>query len=119
MAKTVKIQNSFEILDADGSRALQRKTADSVSVEENSAHFPQKIAASQVNVPINFGGVTNAKRIFVRTNVEVTLKLNQSGDTGFPFGPGDGVLMSQTGITAMFVTTGGSETEFEAVVSGD
>ena len=119
MAKTVKIDARYQVLAADGSQCATKKTADSLSVQENSAHFPQKIAGAVIDLPIQFGGVANAKRVFIRTNAEVTLKINDVTDTGFPFGPGDGYLMSQTGITSMFVSTGPSETEFEAILSGD
>ena len=119
MSKTVKIEARFQVLDADGTAAATKKTTDSLVVEENASHFPQKIAGAQNNVPIQFGGVANAKRVFIRTNAEVTLKINDINDTGFPFGPGDGIFMSQTGITGMWVSTGPSETLFEAILSGD
>lgn len=119
MAKTVKIEARYQVLAADGSQCLNKKTSDQLSVEENAAHFPEKIAALTADHPIQFGGVANAKRVFIRTDQEVTLKINDVTDTGFPFGPGDGYLMSATGINSMFVTTGGSETRFEAILSGD
>lgn len=119
MAKTVKIDARYQVLAADGTSEANKKTADSLSVEENASHFPQKIAGAVIDLAIQFGGVANAKRVFIRTNAEVTLKINDAGNTGFPFGPGDGYLMSATGITSMFVSTGPSETEFEAILSGD
>jgi len=37
----------------------------------------------------------------------------------FSFGPGDGILMSENGITALFVTSGANSTELEAIIAGD
>jgi len=119
VSKTVKIQAQFQVIDADGTQAINRVTRDEVTIEEGTGVFPEKIAANTVDHPVQFSGVTNGKRVFLRSNQEVTLKINNLGDIGFPFGPGDGYLTSYTGITALYVTTGGSETEFEAVVTGD
>ena len=119
MSKTVKINAQFQVIDADGTQGINRVTRDEVAIEEGTGVFPEKIAASTTDHPIQFAGVTNGKRVFLRSNQEVTLKIDNAGDTGFKFGPGDGFLTSATGITALYVTTGGSETEFEAVVTGD
>jgi hypothetical protein len=119
VAKTVKMQGTFEVLDASGHQESKKTTRDETSVEEASAHFPWKIAGSEVDQEITFGGVALAKRIFIRCDQEITLKLENQTDTGFKFGPGDGWFTSYSGITGMWVTTGANETLFEATICGD
>lgn len=116
--KTVRIQGTFEIVTADGTVEAKKVLNNLIQITEASQVFPQLIDGGQNNVAINFGGVSLAKRIFLRTNFPVTLKINQNTDTGFSFGPGDGVLMSDNGITALFVTTLSNPTEVEAIVVG-
>jgi hypothetical protein len=119
VAKTVKIQSTFEVIDASGNQDIRKVTRDELSIEEGSAYFPVKIAASTTDYPVNFEGVALGKRIFIRSDQAVTLKVQNQGDAGFPFGPGDGWLPSTAGITGMWVTTGPVETRFEAIVVGD
>lgn len=119
MAKTVKLQSTFEVIDASGNQELRKVTRDEVQIEEGSAYFPVKIPAATTDYPINFEGVGVGKRIFIRSDQVVTLKIQNQGDAGFLFGPGDGWLSSSgTGITGMWVTTT-VETRFEAVITGD
>jgi hypothetical protein len=119
MAKTVKITGTFEVVNAANTVEAKKVIRDEKSVEEATQHFPHKIAANQADVQIGFGGVAQAKRVYVRVNQEVTLKINQSTDTGFPFGPGDGYFSSYSGITGIWITTGPNETELEAIITGD
>jgi len=118
VSKTVKMQSTFEVIDASGTQEIRKVTRDETSIEEGSAYFPVKIAPSTVNYPVNFEGVAVAKRIFIRSDQAVTLKVQNIADVGFPFGPGDGWL-SSAGITGMWITTGLVETRFEAVITGE
>jgi len=68
---------------------------------------------------VGFGGVTLAKRVFLRTNFPVMIKFDSLVAPAFSFGPGDGILMSENGITALFVTSGPNATELEAIIAGD
>ncbi len=119
MAKTVKIQGTFEVLNAAKTIEAKKVTADEVQLDCAVQHFPAKLDPNITNFELPLGGVARAKRVFIRTNYEVTLKLNQQTDTGFPFGPGDGSFMSTSGITAVYVSTGANETEVELVAVGD
>ena len=65
------------------------------------------------------GGVAQAKKLMLRVDNEVTLKLNNVGDTGFTFGPGDMWLETASGITGIFVSTGPNVTLFEAIITGE
>jgi len=118
MAKTVKIQGSFEVINTAKTVEAKKVLNDEVSIDEATQLFPQKILASQTDVQLSMGGVAQAKRVFLRSSQEVTLKLNHSTDDGFPFGPGDGIFCSYTGITAIYVTTGANDTELEAIITG-
>ena len=119
MAKTVKIEGTFEVLNA--SSTIEAKKVTKIEEQHPCAvqHFPAKIAASQTNAELPLGGVARAKKVFIRTDYEVTLKFNQQTDTGFPFGPGDGYFSSQSGITAVFLNTGANETTVELIAVGD
>lgn len=120
MAKTVKIQSTFEVVDASGELDARKVTREEVSIEEGSAYFPVKIPALTTDYVVNFEGVSVGTRIFIRSDQQITLKIQNIGDTGFLFGPGDGWLPSSgTGITGMWVTTGPVETKFEAIITGE
>jgi len=119
VAKTIKVESSVRVLNAAQTVEGQSIIKEEVSVEEVTQVFPMKIAAMQVDVSLPFGGVAQAKRITLTTSQEVTLKINNLADIGFPFGPGTGFLPSNTGITALYVSTGANETEVNAIVSGN
>jgi len=68
--------------------------------------FPQNIPAGTLDFSLNMGGVSLAKWVLLEIDKEVTLKLNQSApDLGFP-AKGIVLLQSESGISAVFVTTG-------------
>src|SRR5277367_5290294 len=108
--KHVRIQGTFEIVNERGDVEAKKVFNDVRPVTEASQVFPQTIPGNTLNLPISFGGVTLAKRIFLKTNFPVTVKFNQSTDTGFSVGVGDNILMSDNGITALFVSTGPNPT---------
>lgn len=116
--KTVRIQGTFEIITADGTVEAKKVINNVLCVTEAAQVFPQTIAGNTINSPISFGGVQLAKRVFLRTNFPVTVKFNQSTDTGFSVGVGDNLLMSDNGITALFISTGPNPTDVEAIVVG-
>ena len=119
MAKTVKLEGTFEVLNA--AKTIEAKKVTKIEALHDCAvqHFPSKVAASATNFELSLGGVARAKKVFIRTNYEVTLKFNQQTDTGFPFGPGDGWLTNESGITGVWVNTGANETEIELIAVGD
>lgn len=92
---------------------------DTLLVSEVTQHFPMVIAGNSIDQQVSFGGVALAKRIFLRTNFPVSVKFNSVVAPPFSFGPGDGVLMSENGITALYVTAGPNNTELEAIIAGD
>ncbi len=118
-SKTVKINGTFQIYNAAGTVEAQKVLSDTLLVSEVTQHFPMIIAGSAIDVAVGFGGVTLAKRIFLRTNFPVSIKFNSLVAPSFSFGPGDGILMSENGITAIFVTAGANSTELEAIIAGD
>jgi hypothetical protein len=116
--KTVRIQGTFEISTADGTIECKKVVNNILQVTEASQVFPQTVAGNQNNVPISFGGVTLAKRIFLRVSNPVTVKFNQSTDTGCSIGVGDNLIMSDNGITALYISTGPNPTDVEAIIVG-
>jgi len=118
-AKTVKINGTFQIYNAAATIEAQKVLNDTLLVSEVTQHFPMIVAGNAVDQPVGFGGVALAKRIFLRTNFPVSIKFNSVVAPAFSFGPGDGILMSENGITALFVTSGSNSTELEAIIAGD
>jgi hypothetical protein len=118
-AKTVKINGTFQVYNAAATIEAQKILNDTLLVSEVTQHFPMVIAGGAVDKPVGFGGVELAKRLFLRTNFPVMLKFDSLVAPAFSFGPGDGILMSENGITALFVTAGPNATELEAIIAGD
>jgi hypothetical protein len=118
-SKTVKINGTFQVFNAAGTIEAQKVLNDTLLVSEVTQHFPQVIAGNAVDVQVSFGGVTLAKRIFLRSNFPISIKFNSVVAPSFSFGPGDGILTSENGITALFVTAGPNSTELEAIIAGD
>jgi hypothetical protein len=119
MSKTVKFEGTFDVRNEAQTIEAKKVVRDEVEIDEATQHFPQKVAGSTTDHPINMGGVTLCKRLLLWTDYEVTLKLSEITDTGFKFGPGYGVLPSSSGITGIWITTGPNETQVEAIVTGD
>ena len=117
--KTVKVNGTFQIYNAASTVEAQKVLNDTLIVSEVTQHFPMVIAGNTVDQPVSFGGVQLAKRIFMRTNFPVGVKFNSIVAPSFSFGAGDGILMADNGITAMFITTGPNSTELEAIIAGD
>lgn len=119
MAKTVKIKGTFEIFNDTGVIEAKKVINSDLVISEATQHFPQKIAPGEVDLQIGFGGVAQAKRIFIRVSHAVTVKFDQASDIGSSMGPGDAIVMSDTGITAMYISTGVNETELEVIIAGE
>ena len=118
VTKTVKIYGTFEISTPDGTIECKKVINNIVQVTEAAQVFPQTIPGTTMNAQISFGGVTLAKRIFLRVNFPVTVKFNQNTDTGCSIGVGDNLIMSDNGITALYVSTGANPTDVEAIIVG-
>lgn len=118
-AKNVKINGTFQVVNVAGTIEAQKVLNDTLQVNEVTQHFPQLVAGNSVDAQISFGGVALAKRLYLKTNFPVTIKFDSVVAPGFSFGPGDGILMSENGLTAMYVTTGPNETMLEAIIAGD
>jgi hypothetical protein len=120
MAKTVKIVGTFEVYDASKCLEAKRKLNEETTHGCASQQFPIKIDPGLTNFQIPLGGVVKAKRLFLRTSQEVTLKIHLETETGFPFGPGDMIIPSTTGIDGLWVNTPASGiTEFEVIALGE
>jgi len=118
-AKQIKVNATFQIVNAAGTVEVQKIIADQLTVSEVSVFFPQVVPGNTVAKQIAFGGVTLAKRIFLSSTWPITVFFNSPLGPGFPFGAGSGWLENDNGITSMFVTTGPNATEIEAVIAGD
>ena len=119
-SKTVKVQGTFEVYRSDGTISPKKVLLDlATTVEQVQDSDPWKVPGSTVNQQISFGGVALAKYIYLKTNYQVTVKVEQSVDIGFPW-LGAGIIPSKgDGITGLWITTGPNETCVEVVVCGD
>ena len=120
MAKTVKWQGSFTTVDASNVASPNKVIKDlDLTVAQVQCSDPMQIPGGTTDFSVPFGQITVGRRIYLETDQEVTVKLNQNTDIGFPW-QGAGVIPAgPTGITALFITTGGSTTEIQFYVAGD
>ena len=119
MAKTVKIAASFESIESTTkSQEAKQVISDSADYDCVTTHQPLKVAGSSTNFQISLGGVTLAKRIFINTDFEVLVKFNVNTEAGFNL-KGGLITMNNSGITALFVTTGANETTINMIAAGD
>jgi len=119
MALGVKIDsNNFIIEDLDTKvKLVQEPLAVATEVFSVSEFTYQeiKVAASQTDFAINFGGVSpNAKRIFMKSNKELSVKLNSSGNSSFKL---NGTFFSSGDIASIFVTTALEEVTLKVIVA--
>lgn len=118
-SKTVKIQATFAIQDATGVNSPNKIIKDlDLTISQVASGDPYCVSGSTVDFQVPFGAITNAKRVFLSTDNEVTVKINQQGDTGFPW-KGSGILSSESGITGIWITTGPNDTNVSVVIAGD
>lgn len=106
-------------MDAGGVASPNKPIKDlSLTVGQVQCSDPMCIPGSTVDFSIPFGAITGGKRIYIKTDQSVVVKFNQNTDTGFSW-KGEGVVPSEEGITAIFITTGANDTNVEIVVAGD
>ena len=119
-SKTVKIQGTFAVVDAASVASPNKVLKDlDLVVGQVQTSDPMCIVGSTTDFSIPFGAITSAKRIYLKTDQPVTLKIDNIADTGFQW-QGAGILTSgTTGISALYVTTGATDTNVEVVVAGD
>ena len=118
-SKTVKFQGSFAVYDAGGVASPNKTIKDlTLVVGQVQSSDPMCIPGVSTDFPVPFGAITLAKRIYIKTDQSVTIKFNQNTDTGFSW-KGEGVVSSEDGVTAIFITTGANDTNVEIVVAGD
>lgn len=117
-SKVVKVYGTFEIQTSDGYIECKKVMNNMISITEATQVFPQTIPGLSTKVQLSFGGVSLAKRIFLRVNYPVTVQFDQSSDEGYSVGVGECVFMSDNGITSIYITTGPNPTNVEAVIAG-
>jgi hypothetical protein len=118
-SKTVKYQGSFAVHDAANVASPNKAIKDlTLTVGQVQTMDPGCIPGSTTDFVVPFGAITLAKRIYIKTDQSVTLKVGLITETGFAWN-GEGVLSSSAGIVALFITTGANDTNVEIVVAGD
>jgi len=118
-SKTVKYQGSFSVHDASNVASPNKPIKDlTLTVGQVQSSDPMCIPGSTTDFSVPFGALTLAKRIYIKTDQSVTMKFNQNTDTGFSW-KGEGVIPSENGVTAVFISTGANDTNVEIVVAGD
>lgn len=119
-SKTVKFQGSFAVHDASNIASPNKPIKDlTLTVGQVQSSDPMCISGSSVDFQVPFGAITAAKRIYIKTDQPVTLKVGAPTEVGFEW-QGEGVLSSgSTGIPALYITTGATDTNVEIVVAGD
>ena len=119
-SKTVKFQGSFAVVDAGGVSSPNKPIKDlTLTVSQGQSADPMCIPGATTDFSVPFGAITTAKRIYIKTDLPVTLKVNLNTETGFQW-QGEGVLSSgSTGISALYISTGATDTNVEIVIAGD
>jgi len=115
--RTVEVVLTFKVKSPDNVDLATRVIQKTANLDQATQLFPQNIAASQSNVQLDLGGVTQAKWVLLEVDHEVTLKLNQNTDTGFPCS-GVYLVESDSGITSIFVSTGANATCVQLLAVG-
>jgi hypothetical protein len=119
VTKTVKFQGTFAVVDATNVPSPNKFIKDlTLAVDQVQSSDPMVIPAATTDFVIPFGGITVGKRVYLKTDQEVTIKFNEITDDGFPW-RGEGVVPSDSGITGIWISTGPNATTVEIVVAGD
>lgn len=118
--KSVKIEGTFKLQDAAGVVSPNKVLKDlDLTVTQVQISDPITITGSTTNYVIPFGEINAAKRIYLKTDQPVTLKIGLITETGFQW-QGAGILSSgSTGIAGLWITTGPTDTNVEVVIAGD
>ena len=118
-SKTVKFQGTFAVHDAAGVASPNKAIKDlNLSVDQVQSSDPMCLAGVTTDFAIPMGAITIGKRVYIKTDHEVTIKFNQITDVGFPW-KGEGVVPSDSGIIGIWVSTGPNDTNVEIVIAGD
>lgn len=118
-SKTVKYQGSFAVHNAANVASPNKPIKDlTLTVGQVQSMDPGCIPGSTTDFVVPFGAITLAKRIYIKTDQEITLKVHAISETGFPWF-GEGVLSSTSGIVGLWITTGANDTNVEIVIAGD
>lgn len=119
MPRTVKIQASFQVVNASGVVSPNETIKElDLQVAQVSGGVPLILPGNTIDYAVNFGTITNARRVFLRTDYPVTLKIKNPGDIGFSW-EGAGILPLGAGVDAMWISTGPNQTTIDVVVCGD
>jgi len=118
--KTINFTATFAIKDAAGTASPNKVIKDTdLTVTQVQTSDPMTIAAATANFSVPFGQITVARRIFLSTDQEVTLKIGLVGETGFAWHGAGIIPLGTTGVPALFITTGGTATNVEVVIAGE
>lgn len=119
-SKTVKFQGTFAVHDAANVASPNKPIKDlTLTVGQVQSSDPMCIPGTTVDFAVPFGAITAAKRIYIKTDQPVTLKVGLITETGFEW-QGEGVLSSgSTGIAGLWISTGPTDTNVEVVIAGD
>ena len=118
-SKTVKFQGTFAIVNASNVASPNKtiKDLDLVVTQVQSSESIE-IPGGTLDYQLPFGLITVGRRIYLKTDMPVTVKFNQNTDIGFEW-HGAGVVPSgSTGISNLYISTGASDTCVEFVVAG-
>ena len=74
------------------------------------------LAANEVDKPISFGSITDAKVLFVWTQSAITLKINSIGSAAIPCCPYLLLLAENKGITELWLTNLSTATSVQVFV---
>ena len=107
--KTVSVELTMKVKNAANVEEARRVLLLGSTEAQATQLFPQNILPNLANVQLALGGVTQAKWALIEVDQEVTLKLNQIADTGFPM-KGIALIQSYSGITSIYVSTGPNAT---------
>ena len=118
-SKTVKFQGSFAIVDTSNVASPNKTIKDlDLAVTQVQSSECIEIPGGTTDYSVPFGLITVGRRLYLKTDFPVTVKFNQNTDIGFEW-QGVGVVPSgATGISALYITPGASDTCVEVVVVG-
>lgn len=119
-SKSVETLLTFAVKNAAGVASPNKQEKDLATVvSQVIGGEPICIPGSTADFAIPFAPITTGKRIYLKTDQPVTLKIGLITETGFEW-EGFGVIPSgSTGIAGMWITTGPTDTNVEFVVAGD
>jgi len=122
MSKIVKFSGEFAIYDSTGKNKETAKKIDwSITVNEVT-QLLQIIDANQTDQQISFGGVTQAKAVYINPGPDVTncpqisVKFEDNTNTSFVL---DKPTVIGGQITALYITTGAEAITLDVIIAGN